>query len=393
MSDHSDRAHALLSASGSERWFSCTPSARLEDTHGVKTTSKYAEEGTLAHELAELTLNYEVTKIIDENTYTERLADIINDKSFTDEMIFEVQKYVDYCAEQYAAAQSVTPDALIAIEQRIDLRAFIKDGFGTDDCIIMADGELEVIDLKYGKGVAVSATANKQLMIYGLGALYRYAFMYDVKSVKLTIVQPRMDNISSWSITPDDLYNWAETELKPKAELAYAGEGNFNAGSWCKFCSVKNRCTELANSNLALAKMEFSKPNLLTDAEIAEILKKAPVLAEWANSVVEYATAEAYTKNKVFPGFKLVEGISRRKWVDEEVVAKHMLNNIDGIEDEDIFVKKLKSITDIEKMLTKKVFAEKMSAVVIKPQGKPTLVPSTDNRQALGINQAKSDFS
>lgn len=393
MADHSKRAHAILSASGSERWLNCSPSARLEDEFGVKTTSVFAEEGTVAHELGELMLQLEVTETISENTYIERLADIMSKPQYNDDMLIEVPKYVDYCRDQITAARIETPDAIILIEQKIDLTAYIPEGFGLCDTIIISDGTMEVIDLKYGKGVAVSAVANKQLMVYALGALEKYSMAYDIQTVKVTIAQPRLNNISSWSIPADELIKWGEDELLPKATLAFQGGGILRPGSWCKFCSVKHRCTALASENLAVAKFDFAKPEFLSDEEIASILIKVPMLVDWANGLAEYALNMAITKNKVWPGFKLVEGVSRRKWADDVAAVKLLRANFPGCEDEDIFNTSLKSITDIEKLVTKKRFAEIMAPVVIKPQGKPSLVLLSDKRPALGIEQAKADFS
>jgi hypothetical protein len=393
MEQHTKRKHAILSASGSDRWFNCTPSARLEDEHGVRTTSVFAEEGTTAHELADLMLSRDVLGDITEDKFVEQLTDIMNKPSYNDEMLVEVPKYVEYCVAQFNAAKVITPDALIAVEQKIDLRAYIPDGFGTDDCIIIADGVMEVIDLKYGKGVAVSATANKQLMLYGLGALEKFAFMYDITEVKLTIVQPRMDSVSSWTISVDDILVWANTELMVKASMAYKGEGELAAGSWCKFCAIKNKCPKLAETNLDIAKHEFAKPQFLSDEAIAEILIKVPMLVEWANGIAEWACNEAANNAKVWPGFKLVEGISRRKWVDEVTATKAIQAHFPGCEDNDIFNTKLKSITDIEKLVSKKKFTEVLSHVVVKPQGKPTLVPLTDNRTPMGLDQAIKDFA
>lgn len=392
MANHSERKHALLSASGSSRWLNCTPSARLEDQHGVKTTSIYAEEGTLAHEVAELFLRLEVLKEIDDQQYVDRLSVLMQHARFNDEMLIEVPKYVDYCSEQFESAKAETPDAVILVEQKIDLRGYIPDGHGLCDTVIVADGVLEVIDLKYGKGLRVDAVGNTQLMIYGLGAYDKYSMIYDIHTVKVTVVQPRLDNVSSWTMPVDELLTWAD-ELKKKAQVAYAGEGELTVGSWCKFCSIKARCKAIAADNMAVVDFKPKNVDFITDKDIALLLTKIPALLDWVNGIQEYAYNEAVNKGKVWPGFKLVEGVSRRKWQNEAVVVKILRERFTGLDDGDIFNTSLKSITDIEKLVTKKKFTELFSDVVIKPQGKPALVPIEDKRPALGIEQAKADFT
>lgn len=390
---HSERKHALLSASGSSRWMNCTASARLEEMYGEQTTSVYADEGTTAHELGEALILRDVMMAISEDDFNVRLEEIMNKPTFNDEMFEEVPKYVDYVLQQFQEAKTRTHDAVIAIEQKVDFSDYIPEGFGSCDTVIIADGIMEVTDLKYGKGIPVYADNNSQLKLYGLGALRKFEMMYDITTVRLSIVQPRINNISFWDISVEDLINWAETELTEKATAAFAGEGDLTVGDWCRFCSVKNRCKALSQQNLEMAQFEFKEPTLLTDNEIAEILKKTPRLVEWANSISDYALTKAVTESKHFPGFKLVEGVARRKWIDEDIAAKAITDRLPGFEDSDIFNLKLKSLTDIEKKLGKKDFADKLGDIVIKPQGKPTLVSELDKRPAIGIDQAKLDFA
>lgn len=387
---HSQRKHALLSPSGAHRWLNCTPSARLEEEFGVNESSVFANEGTLAHEIADLIIERDILNSLNDAVFNQRLEKHINNDLFQDEMLDHVDTYVTYCRDQFTEAKTITPDAVLFNERKIDLTKWIEDGFGATDCTIIADGVLEVIDLKYGKGVPVSAIANKQLMLYGLGAYEDYCMMYDIKTVRVTIVQPRLNSISSWEISVADLLDWAENDLIPGAKKAFAGEGDLHAGEWCKFCKVKNRCKTLAQENLKIAQYDYKAPQLLSDDEVADIIKRTPMLVEWANSISSYALQKALNEDKHWPGFKVVEGISRRKWSDEEKVAA-ILANI-NLNDDDIYKMKLKSITDIEKMLGKKKFAEVLSDVVIKPQGKPSLVPETDKRPAFK-GQAQFDFS
>ena len=390
--NHSERSHALLSASGAGRWMNCTPSAKLEEEYGERRTSAYAEEGTLAHELGELYLTKDALEAIDDSQFESRLEELMQSDLFNDEMLDMVPIYTTYCHQQLVSAKASNPLAVMEIEQRLDLTEYVPESFGTADCVIINDDTMEVIDLKYGKGVAVSSEWNKQLMLYGLGALRKYDAMYDIKEIRLTIVQPRLDSISSWTISVDDLLHWANAELKPKAEKAYIGEGELNAGDWCRFCAVRNRCRKLYEQQLEIAKYEFSEPSLLTDDEISDIISRTPKLVEWANSIVEYATNKAYSENKVWPGYKLVEGVSRRKWSNEKEAPDVILSRFQELSDEDIYSMKLKSITDMEKIVGKKRFNELLSDLVVKPQGKPTLVPLDDKRPAIGYGQAQLDF-
>lgn len=390
---HSERDHALLSASGANRWLNCTPSAKLEDAQGPRTTSVYAEEGTLAHELSELYIRHDVLNTVDDQAFSDRFDEIMNNPLFSEEMLDVVPIYVDYCTEEYEAAKAYDSEAIMEVEQKLDLTEFVPESFGTADCVIAGGNLIEIIDYKHGKGVPVYAEWNKQLMLYGLGALRKYDVLYDIEEVRVTIVQPRINNISTWQISVDELLKWANEELKPAAKLAFAGEGELKAGDWCKFCAVKNRCRTLYKKNVELAKYDFQEPVLLTDEEIADILEKTPALVEWANSVHEYAQGLAVNSGKVWPGFKLVEGTSRRKWLDEDKVAEAIFSNMPEATEDQIFDMKLKTITEIEKLFGKKAVAEKLSDVIVKPQGKPTLVPLSDKRPALGIEEAVNEFS
>lgn len=391
---HNSRAHALLSASKSSRWINCTPSARLEE-HIPDTPSLYAAEGTLAHELAQLYLEggaiYLEGGSMDADKYDEQMDQIYNHYLFQEEMLEEVPKYVDYCEEAFLTAKTETEDAIMEIEQKIDFSKYVPDGFGTADCVIIADGTMEVIDLKYGKGVLVEAEDNTQALLYALGAYDKFSLMYDINFIKMTIVQPRRNNISSWTISVDYLFDWVKEVLVSSAELAWAGEGQQIPGDWCKFCKVKAQCRALAEQSLALAKTEFKQePYLLAESEIADILEKGPLVLDWVNAVKEYAFNEAVAGRKSWPGFKLVAGVSRRRWTSE-VEAEERLKDL-NIPENEIYITKLQPLTTIEKALGKKHFAEVMQDVVIKPEGAPTLVPISDKRPALGTEQAKLDF-
>lgn len=389
---HSEREHALLSASAANRWLNCTPSAKLEDAEGPRASSIYASEGTLAHELGELYLRHDALGTIDDQAFSDRFDEIMSNELFSEEMLDVVPVYVDYCIEQFNAAKANDPQAIMDIEQKLDLTEFVPESFGTADCIILGGNLIEVVDYKHGKGVPVYAEWNKQLMLYGLGALRKYDVLFDIEEVRITIVQPRINNISSWQISVSDLLEWATKEVIPTAKLAFAGKGELKAGEWCKFCAVKNRCRTLYEKNVELAKYDFQEAALLSDDEISDILEKTPALVEWANSIQEYARDRAINHGKTWPGFKLVEGTSRRKWLDEDAVAEAIFSKIPEASEDQIYDLKLKSITQIEKIFGKKVVAEQLSDVITKPQGKPTLVPISDKRPAIGIEEAVNDF-
>lgn len=391
--DHHERSHALLSPSGAHRWLNCTPSARLEEKMPPKPTSVYAEEGTLAHELAELFLCHDTLGTMTDDEFTDKYETIMNNKLFSEEMLDMVPIYTDYCSEEYKAVKADNPASEMYIESKLDISEFVPESFGSADCTIVNDNIMEVIDLKYGKGITVSAEWNVQEMLYALGMLLKFDMLYNIEQVKLTIVQPRLNNISSWMISVEDLNKWVETELKPKAQMAFKGEGELAAGGWCRFCAVKNRCRALYDEQLKIAKYDFASPEMLSDEEIADVLKRIPQLIAWADSVKDYALDLAVNQDKHWPGFKVVEGISRRQWIaNEDQVCNAIYEHFPNATEDDVFNMKLKPITSIEKMFGKKAVAEALADVIIKPAGKPTLVSEDDKRPALGTEDAVNDF-
>lgn len=391
--DHHERSHALLSPSGAHRWLNCTPSARLEEKMPPKPTSVYAEEGTLAHELAELFICHDTLGTLSDDEFSDKYEIIMSNKLFNEEMLDMVPIYTDYCTEEYKAAKASNPSAEMFIESKLDISEYVPESFGSADCTIVNDSVMEVVDLKYGKGIPVSAEWNVQEMLYALGMLAKFDMLYDIETVKLTIVQPRLNNISSWSISVKDLMEWATNELKPKAKMAFNGEGELSSGGWCRFCAVKNRCKALYDKQLELAKYDFASPELLTDEQIADVLSRIPQLVEWADSVKAYALDLAVNENKHWPGFKVVEGVSRRKWIDnEDKICNVIYEKFPNATEDDLFDMKLKPITSIEKQFGKKAVAEALSDVIIKPAGKPTLVSEDDKRPALGTEDAINDF-
>ena len=386
--EHSTRAHALLSASGASRWMNCTPSARLEEKFDESSTSTFAAEGTLAHEFGDVNLRFKNGEIT-EKTLNSELKKLRKDKNYNDEMEGEVDKYVEIVMEAFAVAKARNPDAKLRIEERIDFSHLVEKGFGTGDVCIVADGFLDVIDLKYGKGVKVDADNNPQLMLYGSGALRIFEMMYNIHTVNLVIVQPRLDHLSEWKISTEKLIEWGEKEVKPKAAKAYQGKGLQKAGDHCKWCKVKAMCATLAAKNVKLAQHDFKDPPLLTESQVIEVYKQQPMLVDWVNSVAKYLLDEA-VKGKKWPGLKLVEGRSNRKWSDEVKVKETLTDNL--FDEKDFTTTKLQGITAVEKLVGKSEFTTILGSLVIKPQGKPTLVPMSDKCPAMGIEQAKEDF-
>lgn len=367
--------HALLSASSAYRWLACPPSALLSAKY-EDTSSSYAQEGTAAHALAE----YKVLKALG------RKADdpTENLDYFNEEMDEATDAYAGYVLEQVAEAKKATTDPIVLVEQRVDFSTYVPDGFGTADALIIADDKLSITDLKYGRGVLVEADHNPQLMCYALGAYEMFSALYDIETVLMTIFQPRRDNVSVFEMKASDLLDWAENTLKPKAELAAEGKGDFTAGEHCRFCKAKADCRARAEANLALARYDFALPPTLTDADIEAILPLLDELTSWAEDIKAYALTRAVA-GKEWHGYKLVAGRSNRKYVNEDAVAKKVSDA--GFNP---YEEKLLGITAMTKLLGKNRFEELLSSLIEKPQGKPTLVPESDKRPAM--NSAKEDF-
>jgi len=384
-------SHALLSASGSARWMACTPSAQLEQQFPEQ-TSVYAEEGTFAHALAELKLRRAIANTIKPSEFKKRLAEMQKHPLYSPAMEEYVDQYVAQVSEIMAAKKQCA-DTLVLLEQKLDFSEWVPGGFGTGDVVIISDGTLEVIDLKYGKGVPVSAEKNSQTRLYGLGAIATYMMLYDFLTVRMTIIQPRLDITSTEELRVDELMTWAQNELMPKAKLAYAGEGEFCAGDHCKFCKAKATCKARADYNLELAKYDFQDAFLLSKEDIAEVLARADQLKAWVTDIETYALEQARDHGEKFPGWKLVEGRSNRKYTDEEVVAKTLTGA--GYEKDKIYKpQELLGITAMEKVLGKKQFGELLSDLVVKPAGKPVLVPESDTRPEINsLQSAINDFS
>ena len=370
--------HAVLSASSSHRWTKCTPAARLE-LEFDDTESSAAAEGTAAHALAEHKLR--------------RALKMRSKKPISpfdcDEMDEYTDAYVDFVLEQLELAKQSCSDPLVLIEQHLDFSKYVPDGFGTGDCILISDKALHIIDLKYGMGILVNAERNSQMMLYSLGALEIYDSLYDIDEVSMTVFQPRRDNVSTWTIPVDDLRDWAENELRIKAELAFKGEGEYCPGDWCTFCRAAVKCRARAEEKLKLAQSEFRLPPLLSDAEIEDVLGKLNDITKWANDLLAYATDAALNHGKQWSGYKIVAGRSVRKFKDEDAVAEAAKAN--GYKD--IYRQSLITLTEFEKLMGKAKFNEVLGDLVYKPPGKPTLVPVSDKRPAINVSNATNDFN
>lgn len=372
--------HAYLAASASERWLHCPPSAKLcaqEEDQG----SPYAQQGTDAHELCQHLL---------EKALGRQTRDPTEDLTYYDaEMQESAEGYASFVMDQVAEAKALCVDPLVCVEQTVDFSKWVPHGFGTADALIVADDLLYITDFKYGVGCLVSAdgedgTGNSQLKCYALGALDTFGDLYDIKRIRLSIYQPRRDNVDTFELTKADLLKWADEVLAPIAKLAYEGEGDFEAGDHCQFCKVKATCRKRAEYAMDLAKYDFAEAPTLDESEIAAILPQIDTLVRWAEDIKTYALEQALAGVK-FPGFKLVEGRSNRKYTDEAAVARVVSEA--GF---DPYEKKLLGITAMTKQLGNKRFEELLSGLVVKPQGKPVLVPKSDTRTEL--NTAANDF-
>lgn len=367
--------HAVLSASSANRWLHCPPSVRLSEEYMDK-ASAFAMEGTSAHELCEYKLRSALG--MEAENPTENLD------FYNTEMEECAESYATYILELVEKAKETCSDPVVMVEQRVNFSRYVPEGFGTADCIIIADETLNIVDYKHGKGVEVSAEDNPQMKLYALGALELFDCLYDISKVQMTIFQPRLSNVSVFVMNKADLLNWANDELTAKAELAFEGKGELCCGEWCKFCKAKANCKERARVNMEMTQYEFRKSSLLTDKEIVEILSRIDELTSWASDVKNFALEQA-VRGKQWPGWKVVEGRSNRKYTDEGAVAQVVKNAGYNPYDE-----KIMGITNMTKMLGKEKFNELLGDFVERPQGKPTLVPEDDNRPEM--NTAKEDF-
>ena len=368
-------SHALLSPSSSERWINCPPSAK--ENAVSDTGSTYAQQGSEAHLLAE----WKVKKALGH-----KVRDPTPDLEFYDE---EMEKcatsYCEFIMEVVQAAKESCPDPLVLVEQRLDFTRWVAESFGTADCICVADGTMTVVDFKYGLGVLVDAENNSQMRMYALGALNLFESLYDIQTVRMIIFQPHRDNISTAEVTKEELLRWADEVLIPAAALAANGDGDYKAGKHCQFCRIKATRRKRAEFNLQMAQYDFAVPDTLADDEISMILDRADTFIGWVNDVKSYALEQAIG-GKSYPGFKVVEGRSNRRYTDGDAVAAVVTEA--GF---DPYERKLIDVTTMTKMLGTKKFNTLLGSLIEKPKGKPTLVPESDKRPAWTIDDFKEE--
>lgn len=365
--------HAILSASSSARWLACPPSARI-NAELPETTSIYAEEGTMAHALAEKTLK---------GYLAGGSADVQSDN---EEMKEAVQRYVDVCIEKINAAKAASPDAVVHVEFRLDFSTYVPDGFGTGDMVIVSDKSLEICDLKYGKGVPVSAEGNTQMRLYALGAVEEFGMLYAFDTVHMTIIQPRLDSVSTDTLSTGKLLDWGRSII-PVAKEAYDGKGEFQAGDHCRFCKFRPRCKALAA--YMTEKTALRKKQTLTDLETVSILQAAKDIKRWLTDLEDYALGKALDGYD-WPGMKLVEGRSKRVITDPDAAAAALIDK--GFDADAVYKpRELQTLTALEKLVGKKSLAEALGDLIEKPNGKPTLVELSDKRPPLDITAKAAD--
>lgn len=367
--------HAILSASSAGRWIACPPSARLNAAK-ADVPSEYAAQGTDAHALCEFKLRKALGERVRDPT--KKLA------SYDSEMEECAGDYAQFVMGLVSQFREESADTLVSVEQRVDFSEYVPEGFGTADTLIVSGKTVCICDFKYGKGIEVTADHNPQMLCYALGCIQMFDALYDIDKVLMVIVQPRLSNLSEFTMSKTDLLSWAEATLVPAAKLAYAGEGEFSAGDHCRFCKAKATCRKRAEYNLELARYDFEMPPTLEDAEVEAILAKADALAAWVGDIKEYALQQAI-QGKQWTEWKLVEGRSNRKYTDEAAVAKAVAEA--GFEP---YERKLLGVTAMTALLGKTKFEKLLGSLVVKPQGKPTLVPMSDKRPVM--NTAAEDF-
>ena len=402
--------HALLSASSSHRWLNCPPSARLCEKY-EDTGSEYAQEGTDAHSLCEYKLKRALG--MDAADPTENLS------FYNEEMEQCALDYAAYVLELVEDAKKTCKDPVVLIEQRLDFSRFVKDGFGTGDCVIIADGILDIVDYKHGKGVEVSAVENPQMMLYALGAYHAYGYLYSIKKVSMTIIQPRLENISTFECSVEELLDWAETYVRPRAKLAFEGKGKQVPGDWCRFCRARTSCKACADEAMALVKEEFldldvgvledeteetdatasfdpdtsvptfKSPALLSKTDIEKMLPTLNRIESWIEAIFAYVSSEAINYGVSWDGYKVVEGRSKRQFLD----TKSVVAAAEKAGYTDIYKTELISLTAFEKLMGKKKFEEILGEYVVKPPGKLALVPNSDPREAVDLETAEDEFT
>ena len=367
--------HSSFSPSSSDRFIHCPPSLKLGEEYGPEDTSSvYTREGTEAHEVCEFLLRRAIGDGMDDPRPGLEF--------YNEEMQSSAETYRDMVLELFEELRKMCTDPFISVEQEVSFEEYVPGGFGTSDTCLIGDGKMFIVDFKYGKGVEVSAEDNSQLKCYALGCYLAFAPLYEINDITLVIIQPRIGNYSRWSLTAETLLSWAENTLKPAAEMALHGEGDFASGAWCRFCKAKAVCRKRAEENLALARYDFARPPVLEDDEVNVILSRIDDLIRWAEDIRSYALGRALTGYS-WDDWKVVEGRANRRFTDEEAVAEKV--SASGF---DPYTRKLRPLTEMEKLLGKKQFNDLLGDLVEKPAGKPTLVSRADPRPEI----AQTDF-
>lgn len=377
--------HALLSASAAHRWLHCPPSARIEEKL-PESKSEFAAEGSLAHEIAELKVKKYCIEPMGPRSYNSRLKKLKENPLFQEEMLKATDTYLDYIA---SVLHEFSSPPYVAVEKRIDYSTYAPEGFGTGDCIIIGGNTLHIIDFKYGKGVPVTALSNPQMKLYALGAYTEYSFLYPINTVRMTIVQPRLDSVSEYKIAIDELLAWGES-IKRTALKAFMGEGECNPGEHCKFCKAKSLCRARSDFYLSLEDHHQMKPPLISSEEVGQILKKAQDLAAWVKSLEEYALNECLQGNEI-PGWKVVEGRAVRQFTNQDEAFNILIAN--GIQEAMLYERKPLTLTETEKLIGKEKFKELLTSYINIPKGKPTLVQMSDKREPFKRVTAAEVFS
>ena len=400
--------HAILSASSSKRWLNCTPSARLEQNFPNE-SSVYAEEGTAAHALGE----YKLRKYLHERVQRP------TSEYENEEMEANTDIYAEFIISTVECIKETCPHPLVMVEERLDYSYLVPSGFGTGDCVIIADGTLYVMDYKNGKGVFVSCDHNPQMMLYALGAYHAYGYLYNIKQVSMTIIQPRLENISTYECSVEELLDWAETYVRPRAKLAFEGKGEQVPGDWCRFCRARTSCKACADEAMALVKEEFldldegvltdgeeetdataaynpdtsaptfKSPALLSKTDIEKMLPTLNRIESWIEAIFAYVSSEAINHGVAWDGYKVVEGRSKRQFLD----TKSVVAAAEKAGYTDIYKTELISLTEFEKLMGKKKFKEILGEYVVKPPGKLALVPNSDPREAVDLETAEDEFT
>lgn len=378
-----NKAHAILSASSAHKWIVCTPSARLEEQFPNK-TSEYMQEGTLAHAIAEFKVRSSFLEPTTKTTQTRRLNKFKKEEGFQEEMIKHTDIYLDFIKEE---SLKTNAKPFISVEQKVDFSNYVPEGFGTADCIMISGDMLHIIDFKYGKGVKVEAEDNPQMKLYALGAISAYGLFYPLKNIKMSIVQPRIDNISSYEMPKEQLLEWGEKIIKPQAQKAFAGIGDYVQGEHCRFCRAKGACEFRAKENMKVVEeIQSSYNGTITNAELGEMLTKTDGIEQWIKDIKAYAL-ELALKGEQIKGWKAVEGKSNRKIIDIDKAFEILESN--GYEEALLYEKVPLTLTKLEKVVGKIKLSEVIGDYIEKPKGAPTLVKESDKREPYRVSAAE----